>query len=242
MVFGAPLRIWRSPMSTPLMRVTRRERHEGRAERAQVALAQIEALLGEHDDAAALGGLVGERGELRGVGELLLGHAGRRQELRGLPIAERDGAGLVEEQHVDVAGRLDGAARGRDDVRLHHPAHAGHADRRQQAADRGGNEAHQQRDQRGERHRSSRLADLDREQRERQQRHDDDQEHQRQRHQQDGQRDLVGGLLPLGGLDHRDHAVEKRFSRIDRSRAPRSSPTAPGCRRSPRRSRRPIRE
>ncbi len=109
------------------------ERHETRAERTQVALAQIEALLREHDDAASLGRFVRERCELRGIGELLLGHAGCRQELRGLPVAERDGAGLVEEQHVDVAGRLDGAARGRDDVRLHHAAHARDADRRQQA-------------------------------------------------------------------------------------------------------------
>ena len=30
---------------------------------------------------------------------------------RRLAVAERDGAGLVEQQHVDVAGRLDGAAR-----------------------------------------------------------------------------------------------------------------------------------
>ena len=118
-----------------------------RTERTQVPLAQIEALLREHHDAAALGRLVGERGELRGVGELLLGHAGRRQELRGLPVAERDGAGLVEQQHVDVAGRLDRATRSRDDVRLHHAAHAGDADSRQQAADGGRDQAHEQRDQ-----------------------------------------------------------------------------------------------
>ena len=42
-----------------------------RAERVHVALADAVLLLGEHDDAAALGRLVGERGELRGVGELL---------------------------------------------------------------------------------------------------------------------------------------------------------------------------
>ena len=49
-----------------------------------------------------------------------------------LAVAERDGAGLVEQQHVDVAGRLDRAARGRDHVGLHHAAHAGDADRREQ--------------------------------------------------------------------------------------------------------------
>jgi hypothetical protein len=54
----------------------RGEGHEHRAERRDVALAQVEALLGQHHDAAALGRLVGQRGELRGVGQLALGHAG----------------------------------------------------------------------------------------------------------------------------------------------------------------------
>ncbi len=44
----------------------------------QIALAQLEALLGEHDDAAALGRLIGQRGKLRGVGQLLLRDARRR--------------------------------------------------------------------------------------------------------------------------------------------------------------------
>ena len=54
-------------------------------------------LLGEHDDAAPLRRLVGERGELRGVGELALVHAGRREERGRLAVAERDRAGLVEQ-------------------------------------------------------------------------------------------------------------------------------------------------
>ena len=37
-----------------------------------LARAHVELLLGEHDDAAALGRFVGERGELRGVGEVVL--------------------------------------------------------------------------------------------------------------------------------------------------------------------------
>ena len=55
--------------------------------------------------------------------------AGRRQEGTRLAVAERDRAGLVEQQHVDVAGRLDRAAGGGDHVGLHHAAHAGDADR-----------------------------------------------------------------------------------------------------------------
>ena len=77
---------------------------------------------------------------------------------RRLAVAERDRAGLVEQQHVDVARRLHRAAGSGDDVGLHHAAHAGHADRRQQAADGRRNEAHQQRDQRGDGDRGAELA------------------------------------------------------------------------------------
>ena len=75
---------------------------------------------------------------------------GAGKKVGRLSIAERDRAGLVEQQHVDVAGRFHGAAGGRNHVRLHHAAHAGHTDGRQQAADRRRNEAHQQRHQRGD--------------------------------------------------------------------------------------------
>ena len=62
----------------PLIRVLA---ENGTSDRpVQVALAQPEALLGEHDDRAALGRLVGEAGELGGVGELEVGDAGRRDE------------------------------------------------------------------------------------------------------------------------------------------------------------------
>ena len=49
-------------------------------------------------------------------------HARARQELAACAVAERDRAGLVEQQRVDVAGGLDRAARLRD---AHWPAPAG---------------------------------------------------------------------------------------------------------------------
>ena len=64
-------------------------------------------------------------------------NAGRGQERGRLPVAERDRAGLVEQQHVDVARGLDRAAGHGDHVLRDHAAHAGDADRRQQAADGG---------------------------------------------------------------------------------------------------------
>ena len=63
-----------------------------------VAFAQVEPLLGQHDDRSALGRLVGQARELRGRRQPLLGDAGQRQEVDGLPVAERDRAGLVEQQ------------------------------------------------------------------------------------------------------------------------------------------------
>ena len=72
-----------------------------------------------------------------------------RDELGRLAVAERDRAGLVEQQHVDVAGGLDRAARHREHVALHEPVHAGDPDRREQRADRGRDQRDEQRDQHG---------------------------------------------------------------------------------------------
>ena len=137
----------RPSRSTPLMRVCALNGHERRAERVHVALAQAELLLRQHHDAAAFRRLVRERGELGGVGEVALGDAGRRDEGRRLAVAERDRAGLVEQQHVHVAGGLDRAAGRRDHVRLDHAVHAGDADRGEQAADRRRDQADEERDE-----------------------------------------------------------------------------------------------
>ena len=120
---------------------------EGVRQAGQVAAAQLKLLLGEHDDGASLGRLVRERGELRRVRQVAIRNAGRRMEGRGLAIAERDRAGLVEQQHVDVARGLHGAAGGRDHVGAHHAIHAGDADGGEQSADRGRDETDEQCDE-----------------------------------------------------------------------------------------------
>ena len=124
----------------------RGEGDEGASSAAELVLAQA-VLLGQHDDRAALGRLVGQRRELRRLGEVRLLHARHRDERGGLAVAERDRAGLVEQQHVDVARRLDRAARQREHVAAHEPVHAGDADRAQQRADRRRDERDEQRDQ-----------------------------------------------------------------------------------------------
>ena len=67
----------------------------------------------------------------------------------GLAVAERDRACLVEQEHVDVAGGLDGAAGHREDVPLHQAVHPGDADRGQQCADRRGDQRDEQSDEHG---------------------------------------------------------------------------------------------
>ena len=168
-----------------------------------VAAANAVFLLGEHDDGAPFRRLVGERGELRGVGKLLLAHARDRLELGRLPVAERDGAGLVEEQRVDVAGGLDRAARHGEHVEAHQPVHAGNADGRQQRADGGRDERHEQRHDHDDRNRPAGVGRVARDGRRGE---DEDDGH---AGEQDVERDLVRRLLALGALDQRDHAVEE---------------------------------
>ena len=140
-----------------------------------------------------------------------------RNELDRLPIAQRDRAGLVEQQHVDIAGGFDRAARHGDDIGLDHAVHAGNADGREQAADRRRNQADQQRDQHRDRDRRSLSG---RRRRCRCEKGNSVAQTNRKmivmRGQQDVERDFVGRLLPLGPFDQGDHAVEERFARIGR--------------------------
>jgi len=128
--------------------------------------------------------------------------------VRRLAIAERDRAGLVEQEDVDVAGRLHRAARHGDHVLLDHPVHPGDAMAERQRPDRRRDQAHEQGTSTvtvtgvpaGRLHAVERV----RKQRGRREQEDDG-----QARQQDVQRDLVRGLLPLRPLDERDHPVEE---------------------------------
>ena len=143
------------------------------------------------------------------LGQVLDAHARRGQELGGHAVAERDGAGLVEQQRVDVARRLDRAAAHRDDVVADQAVHAGDADGGEQAADRGRDQADEQRHD----HRRPRSAGRSR--------------------APNGTsvtqaiRKMIvsptsrtcraisfGRLLPLGALDEADHAVEERLAGV----------------------------
>jgi hypothetical protein len=101
------------------------------------------SVLGQDDDRPSLRRLVGQAGELSGRRQPVLGYPRERQELGGLPVAQRDRAGLVEQQGRAVAGRLDRASRHGENVVLHQAVHTGDADGRQQRADRRRDEAHE---------------------------------------------------------------------------------------------------
>ena len=169
----------------------------------ELALAEAEALLGEDHDRAPLRRLVGQAGELGRIGELALGDARQRQELRRLAVAERDRARLVEQQGGAVAGGLDGTPGPREHVVLHEAVHAGDADRGEQGADGRRDQAHEQ----GREH--DHVLPGARVDGERLQGDHGDEKDDRQAGEQDVERDLVGGLLPRRPLDERDHAVEE---------------------------------
>ena len=69
---------------------------------------------------------------------------------RRLAVADGDRAGLVEQQRVHVARRLDGAPGHGEHVALDEPVHAGDADRGQQRPDGGRDQRDEQRDQEDE--------------------------------------------------------------------------------------------
>ena len=133
----------------------RGERHDDRL-RGRGGRVEPVSGLGERDDRAALGGLVGEAGEQHRFGEARLADARHGDEFVRHAVAEGDRAGLVEQQRVDVARRLDGATRGRDHVEADQSIHAGDADGGEQAADRGRDQADEQRDQHRDRERRCR--------------------------------------------------------------------------------------
>ena len=193
-----------------------RELVERVRETSEIAASQLEFMLRQHDDRASFGCLVGQRGQLRGVGEVLLRHAWRRMERRRLPVAQRDRAGLVEQQYVHVPGRLDRAATGRNHIRAHHAVHAGDADRGQEPADRRRNQAHEEGDEHDDRHGRPGTGRRHRECGEWRQRRRRKQEHQRQHREQDRQRDLVRRPAPLCAFDESDHPVDERVTGVAR--------------------------
>ena len=125
----------------------RGEGNEDGIVRSKFAASQAVFFFGQDDDRAAFGRFVGKGCELRGVRKFGFGDARSRVKSGGFAIAERDGAGFIEQQHVDVTGGFHSAAGHGNHVALNQAIHARNADRGEQPADGRGNQADQQRDQ-----------------------------------------------------------------------------------------------
>ena len=106
----------------------RGEGHEAGLRTADRPPPQIEALLRQYDDAAPLRRLIRQRSQLCRIGQFLLRDAIHWKERTGLPVAQRDGARLVEHEDVNIPGGLDGAPAHRQHIRLVQAAHAGDTD------------------------------------------------------------------------------------------------------------------
>ena len=104
------------------------------------------ALARQGQDGFALRRVVTERGQHGGLGQQGGSTPGPDQLVRH-PVAEGDGAGLVQQQGAHVAGGLHRPARLGDHVELHQPVHAGDADGGEQTADGGRDQGDEQRQQ-----------------------------------------------------------------------------------------------
>ncbi len=180
-----------------------------------IAFPDREFLLGKNNNAAAFRRFVSQRRQLRGIGQFFFGGLADRYKSRGLTVAQGNRAGFVQQQHIDIARRFNGPARGGDDVFLHHPADTGNADSGQQTADSRRNQADQQRHQHGDRNRRTGFGDFHAVQGKRQQGHGGQQKNQRQCHQQNSQGDFIRRFLPRCAFHHRNHAIQEGFAGID---------------------------
>ena len=123
-----------------------------------------------------------------------------------LPVPQCDGAGLVQQQHADIARGFHRPSRHGHHVFLAQPGHSRNPNGGEQRPDGRWDQTHQERDQRGHINRHIEVP------RNGIKPHADHQKHQRQSGQDDRQRDFVGRLLAFRRFDHRDHPVEKTLA------------------------------
>src|SRR5579872_7476017 len=108
----------------------------GKRDKLHVVLSQFASpqpvfFFSQHHNGAAFRCLVGQRRKLRRAGHFLHGDSRGRHESHRLPVPQRDGAGLVQQQRVDIARGLHCPAGHGQNVVLNQTVHAGYANRRQ---------------------------------------------------------------------------------------------------------------
>ena len=109
------------------------------------ARTQSEFLFGQYDNGTPFRRFVGERAQLCRCREVVRLDARRGMKRDRHTIAERDGAGFVEQQHIDISSGFDRASAHRQHIALKYAIHPGDADGAEQPADRRGNQTNQQR-------------------------------------------------------------------------------------------------
>ena len=114
---------------------------------SKITPAQAIFLLRQHDNRTPFGSFVGEGRELGGVGDFRLGDVRAGKKQGGLAIAQGDCACFVQQENIHVSRGFHRASRHRNDVSLDHVVHSGDADGRQQATNRRGDQADEQRDE-----------------------------------------------------------------------------------------------
>ena len=149
MASTAPLRSLRAPISMPDSRVVAENSMKPLRGGAS-GMADPVLLLGQRDDRAALGRLVGKAGEQGRLGRLMLATPGTGMT----SVAMRLPKVMVPVLSSSSVSTSPAASTARPDMastlKLQQPVHAGDADGRQQAADGGRNERDEQRDQHGD--------------------------------------------------------------------------------------------
>ena len=192
-----------------------REWDEIRSPLRNVPAAEPILLLGKNHYRPAFRRFVGQTGQLRGIRQFSIADTGDGEKIHRLPIAQRDGAGFVEQQRIHVAGGFHSFAAHGQHVVLHDAIHARDSDSRKQSANGGRDQADQQRNQyrharHGARARLGHAENCVRLQRDNRQ-----QEDQGQSRDQNVERDFVRGLLALGAFHQRDHAIQERFAGLE---------------------------
>ena len=72
-----------------------------------ICRSRIPNLFRQHHNASPFGCFIGQRGKLRGIGQIPFRDARGGQELGGLAVAQRDRACLIQQHHVHVSRRFD---------------------------------------------------------------------------------------------------------------------------------------
>ena len=115
--------------------------------RSQSLEGRCAELLREGLDAAPLRRVVAQARLTSGDQRIQLGSAANRDDLGCQSVAVGDRARLVQQQHVHITSRFDGATRHGQNVEARHAVHARNSDGRQQSANRRRDQTHQQGDQ-----------------------------------------------------------------------------------------------